>query len=257
MNLAGRVAAAGSLTLVLAACAATPSEPVLGETRVLPTDSAGEATTAPVQLTSALDDPRHPAFPDPLIDLDDLLPGGPPPDGIPSIDYPLFQPVSEVNWLEDDEPVLALTIDGRTKAYPIRIITWHEIVNDRLAGVPVAVTYCPLCNSGVAFERTVSGQTTTFGVSGKLYADNLVMYDRLTESLWPQLTGQASVGTLTGTRLTSIPMGAVGWGQFREEHPDARVLTRSTGHDRDYRTNPYVGYDDPDSDPIFALPNDS
>lgn len=203
---------------------------------------------------SALDDPAHPDFPDPLIDLDDLLSGGPPPDGIPSIDYPLFQPVSEVNWLDDDEPVLSLTIDGQTKAYPIRIMTWHEIVNDRLAAVPVALTYCPLCNSGVAFERTVLGETTTVKVSGKLYADNLVMYDRLTESLWPQLTGRASVGALTGTQLESIPVGAVGWGQFRQEHPDARVLTRSTGHDRDYLTNPYVGYDDPDSEPLFALP---
>ena len=191
-----------------------------------------------------------------MIDLDDLLPGGPPPDGIPSIDYPLFQPVSEVNWLDDDEPVLSLTIDGKTKAYPIRIMTWHEIVNDRLAGVPVAVTYCPLCNSGVAFERTVAGETTTFKVSGKLYADNLVMYDRLTESLWPQLTGRASVGALTGTQLESIPVGAVGWRQFREEHPDGQVLSRTTGHDREYLANPYVGYDDPGSEPLFALPAD-
>jgi hypothetical protein len=133
---------------------------------------------------------------------------------------------------------------------------WHEIVNDTLAGIPVAVTYCPLCNSGVPFERTISGQATTFGVSGKLYADNLVMYDRLTESLWPQLTGQASVGALTGTRLESIPMGTVGWEQFRAEHPEAKVLSRLTGFDRYYIDNPYVGYDDPDSEPLFALPTD-
>lgn len=259
MSVTGRLAAAGALSFVLGACAATPSDPVdrdETQTSAAEVDSTEDATAAGEELTSALDDPAHPDFPDPLIDLDDLLPGGPPPDGIPSIDYPLFQPVSEVNWLEDDEPVLSLTIDGKTKAYPIRIMMWHEIVNDRLAGVPVAVTYCPLCNSGVAFERTVTEQTTTFGVSGKLYADNLVMYDRLTESLWPQLTGQASVGTLTGARLESIPVGAVGWRQFREEHPDARVLARSTGHDREYLTNPYVGYDDPDSEPLFALPTD-
>ena len=258
MSVAGRLAAAGALSFVLVACATTPDEPSgRDETRAssVESDAAGTAT-AGEDSPSALDDPAHPGFPDPLIDLDDLLSGGPPPDGIPSIDDPLFQPVSEVNWLDDNEPVLALTIDGQTKAYPIRIMTWHEIVNDQLAGVPVAVTYCPLCNSGVAFERTVSGEATTFGVSGKLYADNLVMYDRLTESLWPQLTGQASVGVLTGTQLESIPVGAVGWRQFREEHPDAQVLSRSTGQDRDYLTNPYVGYDDPDSEPLFALPTD-
>jgi hypothetical protein len=258
MSVAGRLAAAGALSFVLGACAAAPSEPAdRDEDRTSTVEVDDEDTaTAGEKPPSALDDPAHPDFPEPLIDLDDLLPGGPPPDGIPSIDYPLFEPVSEVDWLEDDEPVLSLTIDGRTKAYPIRIMMWHEIVNDRLAGVPVAVTYCPLCNSGVAFERTVAGETTTFKVSGRLYADNLVMYDRLTESLWPQLTGRASVGALTGTQLESIPVGAVGWRQFREEHPDAQVLSRSTGHDRDYLTNPYVGYDDPDSEPFFALPTD-
>ncbi|GAB3038293.1 hypothetical protein GCM10011376_35620 [Nocardioides flavus (ex Wang et al. 2016)] len=256
MNATARLAAAGALSFVLGACATTPGEPADRDedrTSKAEVDDAGTATGGE-KPPSALDDPTNPDFPEPLIDLDDLLSGGPPPDGIPSIDYPLFQPVSEVNWLEDDEPVLSLTINGKTKAYPIRIMTWHEIVNDRLAGVPVAVTYCPLCNSGVAFERTIAGETTTFKVSGKLYADNLVMYDRLTESLWPQLTGRASVGALTGTQLESIPVGAVGWRQFREEHPDARVLSRSTGHDREYVTNPYVGYDDPDSEPLFALP---
>lgn len=258
MNATARLAAAGALSFVLGACATTASEPAdrdADRTSTVEVDDEDTAT-AGEKPPSALDDPTNPDFPEPLIDLDDLLPGGPPPDGIPSIDYPLFEPVSEANWLEDDEPVLSLTIDGRTKAYPIRIMTWHEIVNDRLAGVPVAVTYCPLCNSGVAFERTIAGETTTFKVSGKLYADNLVMYDRLTESLWPQLTGRASVGALTGTQLKSIPVGAVGWRQFREEHPDARVLSRSTGHDREYVTNPYVGYDDQDSEPLFALPND-
>ncbi len=244
MILTGRLAAAATLMLALGACTAAPDAPV---------EQVEQVEGA--QL-SALDDPAHPDFPDPLIDLDDLVSGGPPPDGIPPISYPQFESASEVDWLEDDEPVLALTIEGQTKAYPIRIMMWHEIVNDRLAGVPVAVTYCPLCNSGVAFERTIAGETTTFGTSGKLFADNLVMYDRLTESLWPQLTGQASVGTLTGTRLESIPMGAVGWRQLREEHPDARVLSRSTGYDRDYLVNPYVGYDDPDSEPLFALPSD-
>ena len=151
-----------------------------------------------------------------------------------------------MDWLEAAEPVLSLTVGGETRAYPLQVMTWHEIVNDTVGGVPVAVTYCPLCNSGVAFHRRVDGRLLDFGTSGKLYADNLVMYDRQTQSLWPQLTGQASVGVLTGTQLTAIPMGVVGWDQFLTAHPDALVLTRVTGHQRDYGRNPYVGYDDPD-----------
>jgi hypothetical protein len=197
-------------------------------------------------VPSALDNPADPSFPEPLIDLDELVSGGPPPDGIPPIDDPQFQPASEVDWLTGPEPVLSLTVDGETRAYPLQVMTWHEIVNDTIPGTPIAVTYCPLCNSGVAFERTVDGEVLDFGTSGLLYADNLVMYDRQTESLWPQLTGEASVGHLTGIRLEAIPIGVVGWDQFLAAHPDALVLTRDTGFSRDYGTNPYVGYDDPD-----------
>ncbi len=261
MTPVGRWAAAAALALALSACGGAPGEAPgveSPEARPEAADGTPGATATPdvedeVPM-SALEDPDQPGFPDPLINLDELIAGGPPPDGIPPIDRPYFDPVADVDWLEPDEPVLSLTIDGQTKAYPVRILMWHEIVNDRLAGVPVAVTYCPLCNSGVAFERTVAGRTTTFGTSGKLYADNLVMYDRLTESLWPQLTGRASVGTLTGTELESIPMGTVGWEQFRTENPDATVLSRDTGFGRHYGDNPYIGYDDPDSEPLFALP---
>lgn len=199
-------------------------------------------------MPSALDDPRHPGFPEPLIDPDDLVSGGPPPDGIPPIDDPRFAPASEIDWLGDDEPVLSLTVGDETRAYPLQVMTWHEIVNDRVGGIPVTVTYCPLCNSGVAFERRVAGRLLDFGTSGLLHIDNLVMYDRQTESLWPQLTGQASVGTLTGTQLKAIPMGVVSWKQFRASNPDALVLTRETGFRRDYGRNPYTGYDDPDGD---------
>jgi hypothetical protein len=196
-------------------------------------------------VPSALDNPADPAFPDPLIDLAHLVSGGPPPDGIPAIDDPKFQAASEVDWLEDGEPLLSLTLGEETRGYPLQVMTWHEIVNDTVDGVPVAVTYCPLCNSGVAFEREVGERLLDFGTSGMLYADNLVMYDRQTESLWPQLTGQASVGVLTGTQLAAIPVGVVGWDQFRTAHHDALVLTRDTGHARDYGSNPYAGYDDP------------
>jgi len=129
-----------------------------------------------------------------------LVAGGPPPDGIPPIDHPKFQPAPAVDWLEDAEPVLALTVGGETPAYPLQVMTWHEIVNDTVGGVPVAVTYWPLSNSGVAFHRRVDARLMDFGTSGLLYADNLVMYDRQTESLWPQLTGQAAVGVLTSRR---------------------------------------------------------
>lgn len=235
--------------LLLTACGSDPepSTPAAGSD---PSASAGAVGG------SALDDLRDPAFPEPMLPLDDLLPGGPPPDGIPAIDDPQHEQVADVDWLEDDEPVLSLTVGEETRAYPLRVLTWHEIANDVVDGVPVAVTYCPLCNSGVAFERTVQGEETTFGVSGLLYADNLVMFDRATESLWPQLTGVAAVGVRTGTALRSIPMGTVGWSQFREEHPGALVLSRETGHDRDYGRNPYVGYDDPGSDPLFELPGE-
>ncbi|WP_191280828.1 DUF3179 domain-containing protein [Nocardioides flavus (ex Wang et al. 2016)] len=203
---------------------------------------------------SALDDPRHPGFPEPLIDPDHLFSGGPPPDGIPPIDDPKFEPVSDVDWLEGNEPVLSLTVADETRAYPLQVMAWHEIVNDTVGGVPVAVTFCPLCNSGVAFERRVEDRLLDFGTSGLLYVDNLVMYDRQTESLWPQLTGRASVGVLTGTRLESIPMGIVGWKQFRESHPEAMVLTRDTGFVRDYGSNPYVWRDDDPNGDLFADP---
>jgi len=221
-----------------------------------PPGGTAPPNSAREDATSALDNPADPAFPDPLIDLDHLLSGGPPPDGIPAIDDPKFQAASEVDWLDDSEPLLSLTLGGETRGYPLQIMTWHEIVNDTVDGVPVAVTYCPLCNSGVAFEREVAERLLDFGTSGMLYADNLVMYDRQTESLWPQLTGQASVGVLTGTQLEAIPIGVVGWDQFRTAHPEALVLNRDTGYDRHYGVNPYLLYDLPTSDTLFPLPGE-
>ena len=156
---------------------------------------------------SALENRSDKRFPDPLIDPDDIMSGGPAPDGIPPIDEPAFERARTVEWLGDGEAVLSLTVEGETRAYPLQVMTWHEIVNDTVGGVPVAVTYCPLCNSGVAFEREVGDRVFSFGASGMLYADNLVMYDRQTESLWPQLTGQAAVGTLTGTQPGRDPHG--------------------------------------------------
>jgi hypothetical protein len=240
------------LAVTIGACATNaPDEsvdrPVVEVTQAIP----GSVEDGP----SALDDPRDPRLPKPLIDPDQLLSGGPPPDGIPAIDNPRFQRARDVDWLAETEAVLALTVNGESRAYPLQILTWHEIVNDTVAGIPVAVTYCPLCNSGVAFDRRVGSRTLTFGTSGKLYASNLVMYDRQTESLWPQLTGQASLGVLTGAILDSYPLAPVAWRDFRADNPNAWTLSRSTGFDRDYGRNPYLGYDEADK-PLFDAPGE-
>lgn len=248
-----RLFAVAAVALVTACSGADPREDAGAPPRSVahPGDASRE------QVPSALENPRNAAFPAALIDLDDLRSGGPPPDGIPAIDTPAFESALEVDWLDDDEPVLSLTVGGETRAYPVRVMMWHEIANDVVGGMPLAVTYCPLCNSGVAFERTVDGHgILSFGTSGMLYADNLVMYDRQTESLWPQLTGQASVGTLTGTQLVAIPMGPVAWGDFAAAHPRSLVLSQDTGYSRPYGTNPYTGYDDPNGELLFGLPDD-
>ncbi len=205
---------------------------------------------------SALVDMRDADFPDPLIDPDQVHSGGPPPDGIPPIDEPSFEIASEIDWLDPLEPVLSLTVGDDTRAYPLQVMTWHEIVNDTVGGKPLAVTYCPLCNSGVAFEREVDGEVLTFGTSGRLFQDNLVMYDRQSESLWPQLTGEASIGVRTGEQLIAIPLGTVPWSDFAAANPEAMVLSKDTGFDRPYGQNPYVGYDQPDGDLLFDLEAD-
>jgi hypothetical protein len=212
-----------------------------------------------VGVTTLVDrgaDPRgQPAgvtHPSPLVDPDEIVPGGPPPDGIPPIDEPRFQPLSEVDWLSDRQPVVALEVNDDARAYPLQILTWHEIVNDEVGGQPVAVTYCPLCNTPVVWKRPlVEGGVTTFGTSGMLYRSNLVMYDRTTESYWPQLTGQAVTGPLTGRTLELVPAQIVSFGDFRATFPEGRVLSRDTGFDRPYGTNPYPGYDRVDDRLLF------
>jgi hypothetical protein len=190
--------------------------------------------------------------PEPLVDPSEIISGGPPPDGIPPIDEPKFQRVEEVDWLDDREPVIVLEIDGDARAYPLQIMTWHEIVNDEVGGDPVSVTFCPLCNTAYAFVRPeVDGDVTTFGTSGKLYNSNLVMYDRATESYWPQAWGKAVMGPLTGTELERVPAQIVSWSDFRASFPEGLVLSRDTGHERDYGINPYPGYDDIDSPPFL------
>lgn len=193
--------------------------------------------------------PRHldaNRFPISLVERTRIVSGGPPPDGIPAIDQPVFQPAASVDWLEDGEAVLALRVGDAVRAYPVQVMVWHEIVNDSLAGVPVTVTYCPLCNSALAYDRRVDGRVLDFGTSGALYQSALVMYDRQTESLWTHFDGRAVVGTLVGAQLEFLPVSTVSWRDFRRAHPTAAVLTRDTGHDRPYGRNPYVGYDQSD-----------
>ena len=186
------------------------------------------------------------------IDLDELQAGGPPKDGIPAIDRPRFvSPEEAEGWLAPQEPIVALALGEEARAYPLQILTWHEIVNDEVGGVPVAVTFCPLCYSAVAYRRVLDGRPLTFGVSGFLRNSDLVMYDRQTESLWQQLTGEAIVGAMTGATLEALPAQIISFAQFREAYPEGAVLSRETGISRPYGRNPYVGYDDVDEKPFL------
>ncbi len=179
-----------------------------------------------------------------LIDFSDVVAGGPPKDGIPAINTPMFDTVSAAErWLDGAEPVIVVRRGGRTAIYPLQILTWHEIVNDELGGYPVTVTYCPLCNTGVVFDRRFDDLTLDFGVSGLLIFSNMIMYDRQTETWWVQATGRGVAGRFAGQQLAFVPSTMVSWRDARETYPDARVLNRDTGHRRDYGSNPYVGYD--------------
>lgn len=178
------------------------------------------------------------------IDLNDIFSGGPGRDGIPSIDAPIFESIKEAStWLGEKSPVIVVAIDGEARAYPQSILIWHEIVNDVLAETPIAVTFCPLCNSSLVFDRTVGETILEFGVSGLLRNSDMVMYDRQTESWWQQFTGEGIVGTYTNALLDVLPSQVIGFAQFAEKYPNGAVLSRQTGETRNYGTNPYVNYD--------------
>jgi hypothetical protein len=225
-------------------------------TACAPTVGSGDAeagTAAPVETPASSSD-RPPPWPWELaaagedvpasVPLDEIRSGGPPPDGIPPIDAPVFESVEAADeWLADREPVLLFQRGEDARAYPLAILTFHEIVNDVVGGEPVVVTYCPLCNSGLVFEATVDGEVLDFGTSGRLWRSNLVMYDRSTRSLWSQFTGEAIVGERLGQELERLPMQIVSWSEYRSTWPDGTVLSRDTGHNRPYGSNPYTGYD--------------
>lgn len=176
--------------------------------------------------------------------LEQIVSGGPSKDEIPAIDQPRFEPVMEAaGWLGAREPVAVITLGDEVRAYPLQILIWHEIVNDVVAGEPIVVTFCPLCNTTLAFDRTVDGRVLDFGTTGRLRYSDLVMYDRQTESWWQQATGEAIVGAYAGRRLCFIPAPVMRWRDFRTMYPAGRVLSRNTGFARPYGQNPYAGYD--------------
>ncbi len=186
------------------------------------------------------------------VPYDEIFSGGPGKDGIPAIDDPRFESIDAAReWVSGRGPVVALEIDGDARAYPLAILTWHEIVNDTVGDTPVIVTFCPLCNTALVFGRTLDGTLLDFGVSGNLRFSDMVMYDRQTETWWQQATGHGIVGELTGARLEFIPAQLIGLDQFAERYPDGVVLSRDTGYSRDYGRNPYVGYDDADEQPFL------
>jgi hypothetical protein len=188
-----------------------------------------------------------------IVPLEELLAAGPSKDGIPAIDHPEFETVQQADrWLNRREPVAVVEIGGQAKAYPLQILIWHEIVNDVVGDVPVVVTFCPLCNTTLAFDRRFDSLVLDFGTTGYLRHSDLVMYDRQTESWWQQATGDALVGEHAGRSLTFIGSPVVSWGEFRDQYPAGMVLSRDTGFpsytDR-YGNNPYVGYDAASSPP--------
>ena len=177
------------------------------------------------------------------VEFGEILSGGPPKDGIPAIDNPQFVPVGEVKDIALTEPVIRFGVDSDVRAYPLRILIWHEIVNDTVGSLPVSVTYCPLCNSSIVFDRRVGKDVLDFGTTGKLRNSDLVMYDRQTESWWQQFTGIGIVGKMTGTKLKMLPSRVESFGKFRQSNPNGKVLVPSSGSFRPYGANPYRGYD--------------
>jgi hypothetical protein len=191
-----------------------------------------------------------------IVPLDQIVSGGPPPDGIPSIDNPKFISVQEASkFLKDSELVLGLNINGDIRAYPLQIIVWHEIVNDEVGGVPVAVTYCPLCFTNQVFNRTIDERVVVqFGTSGKLYNSNLVMYDRTSKSLWSQALAEGIVGKYAGTKLERVPFDIAYWKEWKQLYPDSKVLSKDTGSNRPYGADPYGDYYT-NSDVLFPISN--
>ena len=264
----------GGRTLVIglvgiAAVAGAAAAIALGTRESAPSDAAGSVAESPATTVARTDGAgtASPPAPEKLtigwktdfakhsVPFDEISSGGPGKDGIPAIDAPQFVSVGDAGFLKDREPVIVLEIGGDVRAYPLQILIWHEIVNDDVGGTPVTVTFCPLCNTSIVFDRRFERRVLDFGVSGNLRNSDLVMYDRQTESWWQQFSGEAIVGEHTGGKLNQLPSRIISWGAFRRDHPGGKVLSRATGYQRSYGENPYVGYDDVSSPPFFATAN--
>jgi hypothetical protein len=245
------VVLAALVALTLAAVISAPriQSPHTGALSPTASGSTGaNADTPPADATSEFktDFAKH------SVPYSEILSGGPHKDGIPAIDAPRYVSVSEANdWIKPVEPVIAVQVGDDARAFPIQILIWHEIVNAEVGGTPLAVTFCPLCNTAIVYERTLGAQTLDFGTTGRLRLSNLVMYDRQTESWWQQATGAAIVGSMTGVQLRARPAAMISWADFHAAHPDGRVLSRDTGYSRPYGRNPYPGYDDIHSSPFL------
>ncbi len=253
-------------TMILTACASATTAASSGALKAQPTGVPSPVSLAPAppilsgtEAPTLLPEERvsfdtrewETNFKKHTVSFDEILSGGPPRDGIPAIDNPQFISTAAASaWLKDNEPVI-LFQNNDVRAYPLQILIWHEIVNDTVGGLSVVVTFCPLCNSSIVFERTVAGAPTTFGTTGKLHYSDLVMYDRATESWWQQVTGEAIVGDRVGTQLTFLPSQVISFGDFKVRFPNGKVLSRETGYARSYGVNPYASYDAPDSTPFL------
>ncbi len=209
-----------------------------GPTRLSPGIRRGSLLIAALTLATSASADSSPSATDLDAFRSAIISGGPPKDGIPSIDEPQFTSAAAASHLEDDDIVFGIVRNGQARAYPRRILASHEIVNDRLGGRNLAVTYCPLTATAIGFYRG----NTTFGVSGRLVNSNLVMYDRKTGSYWPQMLATAIKGPRQGEQLESFPVAWTSWKAWREAHPDTRVMTRNTGYARDYSRDPYGSY---------------
>ena len=249
------------LGTVLAACsgAAAPAPaPLDGEGQASPTPPEATPTAAEPALLPPEPPPSGAAsefstdFSRHTVPYGEILSGGPPRDGIPAIDRPRFLSVEQADeWLRPMEPVVLVQAGQEARAYPLQVLMWHEIVNDTVGSLPLTVTFCPLCNTAIAFERRLDERVLDFGTTGRLRNSNLIMYDRQTESWWQQASGEAIAGALAGRRLAFYPAAIVSWETFRAAHPGGRVLSTDTGHNRPYGRNPYAGYDDVRSSPFL------
>ncbi|WP_261344242.1 DUF3179 domain-containing protein [Stieleria varia] len=179
-----------------------------------------------------------------IIPRNEIRAGGPPKDGIPALTSPTFVGANEADFLSPSDRVVGVRSGANVRAYPIRILNFHEIVNDQLDEIPFAVTYCPLCDSAAVFDRRTPLGVREFGVSGLLYNSNVLIYDRggQPESLWSQVLGEGVSGPAAGKKLKTLPMELVTWGEWKKMHPETKVLSSKTGHIRDYRHNPYAQY---------------